>query len=237
MATVREQLLLESDLDRASSWFNLLLSIAVDEADLLYLSAILDGTVVLPALPMSQDRRWQVVRALCRPSDARRRLELESARDATDWGQRRAIAAEAALPDASVKSRWIAELTDSTERSLEMGRSSAWSWERCFHRAKRIWGAGLGKDVLGVVSATLPLGQNAHLEPRLLLNDGDGNFVDQTAVSGIHDTGPPETFTLSQNYPNPSRNHDPLRPAIATDRTGDLQPGGAESRDAGAGSS
>jgi hypothetical protein len=34
------------------------------------------------------------------------------------------------------------------------------------------------------------LGQNAHLEPRLLLNDGDGNFVDQTAVSGIHDTGP-----------------------------------------------
>ncbi len=44
-----EQLLLESDLDRASSWFNHLLSIAVDEADLLYLSAILDGTVVLPA--------------------------------------------------------------------------------------------------------------------------------------------------------------------------------------------
>lgn len=90
-------------------WFDTLLARSFTPAGLDWLLAVLDGKTSLEGLPLDQDRRWLVVRALNRyqHADFAERLQAERTRDPSDQGVNMALAAEAIRPDAAVKQRWL----------------------------------------------------------------------------------------------------------------------------------
>ncbi len=104
----------ETDSDRASLWFDLLLETSDSPIAQQRLLSLLNETVSLPALQWSADLRWRVVVALSRlgAPDAQRLISSESERDPSDLGQKSGIAADAALPDAGNKGRWLQELSN-----------------------------------------------------------------------------------------------------------------------------
>jgi aminopeptidase N len=95
-------------------WFSTYLGVASSPAALKQLAAILDGTLVVPGMNVSQDVRWDIIRRLNRfaypGSDAL--LAAETERDKSDSGQQAAIAATVVRPDAKVKAEWAATIAD-----------------------------------------------------------------------------------------------------------------------------
>jgi aminopeptidase N len=103
-----------SDLQKA--WFELSADTAVSPEALAWLEALLDGRIRPPAgISLDPEKRWQIVTRLSvrgRPR-ARERIEAERKRDPTDLGEKRALTAEAALPDPVVKEAvWTRVLED-----------------------------------------------------------------------------------------------------------------------------
>ncbi len=115
---VREQALAAapgSDVQKV--WFDTLLARSFTPAGLDYLVELLDGKTSLEGLPLDQDRRWLIVRALSRYQHAGHaaRLEAERQRDPSDQGVNMALAAEAMRPDAAIKQQWLDVLLDSPD--------------------------------------------------------------------------------------------------------------------------
>jgi aminopeptidase N len=95
-------------------WFSTYLNVASSPAALKQLASILDGTLVVPGLRVSQDVRWDIVTRLNRyayPGSAAL-LAAEQERDKSDSGQQAAIGAAVVRPDAKVKAEWLATIAD-----------------------------------------------------------------------------------------------------------------------------
>ena len=95
-------------------WFALFIELAASRTALDQLAAVLDGTLVLPGLNVSQDLRWDIITRLSRydyPGSAQR-LAAEQARDPSDSGQLAAVGASVVRPDAAVKAQWLATISD-----------------------------------------------------------------------------------------------------------------------------
>jgi aminopeptidase N len=107
-----------SDLQLA--WYFALLEVARSPSAQGLLEGLLDGAREIAGLRIDQDRRWEILQALAR-ADApgvRERIAAELAKDATDMGEKAAIAAEASLPKPEIKAAWRAriEATDGPAR-------------------------------------------------------------------------------------------------------------------------
>ena len=95
-------------------WFALFVELAASRGALDQLAAVLDGTLVVPGLNVSQDLRWDIVTHLNRydyPGSAAL-LAAEQARDQSDSGQIAAVGASAIRPDAANKAQWLATIAD-----------------------------------------------------------------------------------------------------------------------------
>ncbi|MDX1509953.1 MAG: aminopeptidase N [Nitriliruptorales bacterium] len=91
---------------------------------------LLEGDVVLESLELDTDLRWHLVTCLARAGSASDELiDAELERDRTDVGERNAMAARAARPDAKDKqAAW--DLLTSDELSHTVTRTVAMSWNR-----------------------------------------------------------------------------------------------------------
>lgn len=95
-------------------WFGLFLAVAGSEGALGQLAAILDGSLVVPGLQVSQDLRWNIIGHLNRyayPGSAAL-LAAEQQRDKSDSGEAAALAAAVVRPEAAVKAEWLATIAD-----------------------------------------------------------------------------------------------------------------------------
>jgi len=103
----------EPDPDRASLWFDLLLASASGPAAQEHLRSLLQDKVSLPAVQLSEDLRWRILISLSAlgAADDGQLLNAERERDPSDQGQKYAIAADAARPEAFVKEYWLRQLT------------------------------------------------------------------------------------------------------------------------------
>jgi aminopeptidase N len=107
----------ESDPDRARLWFDLLLDASTGAMSQARLRSLLQEKVSLPALQLSEDLRWSILIKLgtLGAPDYAQLLNNERERDPSDQGQKFAIAAAAARPDAAVKEYWLKQLIDPGE--------------------------------------------------------------------------------------------------------------------------
>jgi aminopeptidase N len=104
----------ETDPDRARLWFDLLGTVTASSEGQNRLRSLLDETATLPGVQLSPDLRWRIIITLSGlgAQDSPTLIAAERERDASDQGQKLAIAAEAARPDSENKSRWLAELVN-----------------------------------------------------------------------------------------------------------------------------
>jgi len=109
-----ENVTVEKNVDRGRLWFDLLLASSSGSQAKNRLRSLLDGSVSLPAVQISEDLRWEIVITLSSlgASDIGELLSAERERDNSDQGQKYAIAADAAQPDASVKQHWLKQIVD-----------------------------------------------------------------------------------------------------------------------------
>ena len=103
--------------DSRRNWFDTFIGVASTPAALATVRAFLDGTRPLPGLEMSPEVRWNMLDVLSRSGAGgiEQLLATESAADASDYGAKRALSTRAALPDVSLKARWLAELQSPDE--------------------------------------------------------------------------------------------------------------------------
>ncbi len=104
----------ETDRDRASLWFDLLLESSASPVAQDRLLSLLDETITLPGINLSEDLRWRVVVALSTigASDSQQLIGAESERDPSDLGRKYAISASAAQPHSATKQHWLQELVN-----------------------------------------------------------------------------------------------------------------------------
>ena len=90
------------------TFFDFYTDMAQTPAGLERLANILNGTENLDGLEIDQDRRWKIISALADEGapGSRALIEAEMKRDKTTSGERYAFAAQAALPEASNKSKY-----------------------------------------------------------------------------------------------------------------------------------
>jgi len=103
---------LETDPDRAGLWFDLLLQASAGPVAQQRLRSVLNESVVLPAVQLSEDLRWAIIIALITQgvTDSEQLINAELERDSSDQGQKYAIAADASRPDIAIKDHWLNEL-------------------------------------------------------------------------------------------------------------------------------
>ena len=109
--------------DHQLAWFRHWASLASDVEDLDALSALLEGEERFPGLSVDTDLRWAIVVALAHAGRADDTLiDAELARDDTDLGQRQAMTARAARPDAAAKAWARGLLRDDPDLSHTLAR-------------------------------------------------------------------------------------------------------------------
>ena len=86
-------------------WLRAAIGSVAHPDDAALLSGLLDGTLQLPDVAVDQEMRWGIVTAASAFGlpEANRRIEDELARDRTDRGERFALSASVAAPDAAAK--------------------------------------------------------------------------------------------------------------------------------------
>ena len=86
-------------------WLRAAIGALADPEDAARLAGLLDGTLVLPEVSLDQEMRWGIVTAASAfgLAGAAGRIAGEVARDRTDRGERLALTAAVAAPDAAVK--------------------------------------------------------------------------------------------------------------------------------------
>nr|WP_283104545.1 aminopeptidase N [Shewanella olleyana] len=90
-------------------WFDAYITMANSKHALDHLADILNGTSSIRGLNINQDLRWKIIIQLNRydyPNSAKL-LATEKQRDASDSGQKSAIAAEVIRPQAQLKRQWL----------------------------------------------------------------------------------------------------------------------------------
>ena len=96
--------------DEQLLWFNLYVGVARSHTALDHLRGLLDGDVSIDGLPMSQDKRWQILVRLAAYGIIEERIAAELKKDLSDRSRKLAIAARAAQPDMEVKLDWLREV-------------------------------------------------------------------------------------------------------------------------------
>ncbi len=93
-------------------WYNSYVSAVRSGEGLDNLHGLLQGEIHLPGMEIGQDQRWTLIQTLVSfdYSGVEDLLAEERARDISDAGILQALAAEASMPDISVKRGWVAEL-------------------------------------------------------------------------------------------------------------------------------
>lgn len=107
--------------DEEKFWFDSFLSVSESPQALNRLVAIFKSGKVSAKFPLDPDRQWSVVHLLKRFEHPQAAELFETARksDLSDRGQKWALAAEAVVPQATVKEKWIQEFTQKkSTRSL-----------------------------------------------------------------------------------------------------------------------
>jgi aminopeptidase N len=107
-------------------WLRAAISALADAADAALLAGLLDGTLVLPEVAVDQEMRWGIVTAASAfgLADAAERIADERARDRTDRGERFALTATVAAPDAAAKSEAWARIHAEGYGSLHRTRAA-----------------------------------------------------------------------------------------------------------------
>ena len=101
-------------------WFRYYLGAALAEPARAEVRRLLDGATVIPNLTLDQDMRWDLVGHLVRFTGEDALVAAESLRDATDRGERRALAIRAATPDPGAKRLIWERFCRDRETSLEL---------------------------------------------------------------------------------------------------------------------
>ncbi len=98
--------------DVKRTWFNTFLGVAWSESGMGTLNDLLDGSLVIPGLPISADLRWQILGRLAGSGqlDIDALIAAELAADDSDFGLKNSLAAQAARPNLKQKASWLAEL-------------------------------------------------------------------------------------------------------------------------------
>ncbi len=122
LATVamRELRTAEPASDHQLAWAQLLAWTAITGEQLDLVAGLYDGSTEIPGLTMDTELRWAFLRRLAatgRAGDPE--IDAEAARDATDAGQRHALASRAAVPDAEHKEAAWRLLAESGELGTE----------------------------------------------------------------------------------------------------------------------
>ncbi len=101
--------------DLKRMWLNMFLNVVASDAGLGTARAILDGRAEIDGIEISPEIRWRLLTILSRHGapDILELLEEELSHDPSDFGERQALSVRAAVPDAAVKERWLAELQNS----------------------------------------------------------------------------------------------------------------------------
>jgi len=107
-------------------WLRAAISALSDAADAALLAGLLDGTLVLPEVAVDQEMRWGIVTAASAfgLAGAAERIADERARDRTDRGERFALTAAVAAPDAAAKSEAWARIHAEGYGSLHRTRAA-----------------------------------------------------------------------------------------------------------------
>jgi aminopeptidase N len=95
-------------------WFGSYVGFATTPEAQKRLAQVLDGSVQLKGLNVSQDVRWSIIEHLSSVgyAGAAALLAAEQEKDKSDTGQSAALAATVARPDAKVKEEWLAQIND-----------------------------------------------------------------------------------------------------------------------------
>lgn len=86
-------------------WARMLIGVAINPEDIEYCGRLADGDLSVDGLTIDQDMRWDIASRYVAYdlNGASSRVELESATDPSDRGQRAALRAEVAVPNSEVK--------------------------------------------------------------------------------------------------------------------------------------
>jgi aminopeptidase N len=98
-------------------WLDAVLARSFSQNGLDYLHALLQGDATLEQVPIDQDRRWSIIRALNRYQypEHDSLLAAEKLRDSSDSGINAAFAAEALRPDPAIKEAWLGTILENSE--------------------------------------------------------------------------------------------------------------------------
>ncbi|MCZ6644237.1 MAG: ERAP1-like C-terminal domain-containing protein, partial [Gammaproteobacteria bacterium] len=96
--------------DEKLLWTDLYINIARSTEGLDRLRSLLDGGASIDGLPLSQDKRWQILVRLAAYGIVEEQIVTELKTDPSDRGEKMAIAARATQPDLGVKRNWLAEI-------------------------------------------------------------------------------------------------------------------------------
>lgn len=93
-------------------WLNMFLGVVSSPAGLGTARALLDGQADIAGVDVSPEIRWKLLIILSRNGapESAELVEAERTRDPSDFGTKRWLSAQAAIPDPAVKAEWVAEL-------------------------------------------------------------------------------------------------------------------------------
>ncbi len=118
-------------------WLRAAIDATADASDAAHLRGILDGSLRLPEVTIDQEMRWAIVTTasafgLPGTEDL---IEAEARRDATDRGERAAIQATVAAPDAAVKAAAWRRIHEEGHGSLHRTRAAMRGFNQASQRA------------------------------------------------------------------------------------------------------
>jgi aminopeptidase N len=91
------------------------IGVALSGEDLALLAGLLDGTVTIEGLTVDTEMRWRILhRLVSRGAAGEPQIEAELGRDATDAGDRHAVACRASAPDPAAKEAAGAQIVSGT---------------------------------------------------------------------------------------------------------------------------
>ena len=96
--------------DEKLLWIDLYINVARSADGLNRLRSLLDGDESIDGLPLSQDKRWQILVRLAAYGIVEEQIVTELKTDPSDRGEKMAIAARAAQPDLGIKLDWLEEI-------------------------------------------------------------------------------------------------------------------------------
>ena len=103
-------------------WARTLIALAITPEDIARVIALADGELAVPGLTIDQDMRWEIaIRAVAHGiGGSAERIAAERERDPSDRGERAALRAEVAVPDAAVKAEAWRRFHDEGYGSLHL---------------------------------------------------------------------------------------------------------------------